>query len=341
MINQLIYIGNHLKSANPTTLDLLVSKFRKEGFKVNVYSSYKLKLWRWLHMCWGVLIAPQKALVLIDTYSTFNFYYAFSVAMLCKLRGLLYIPILHGGNLPNRLRQSPKLSHFLFGGALVNVAPSNYLFEAFHSKFKTVVIPNLLDLNQYEYQSPSFETPRLLFVRAFQDIYNPLLAVKVLHQLLQIYPQAKLGMVGPFKDDSIHKVKQYIKSNQLESAVEITGKLSKADWIKKSKAYNLFINTSKVDNTPVSVLEAMALGLGVVSTNVGGVPYIMENEKQGFLVESDDEVAMVKVITQLMENTDVAHLIRENARQKVEQFDWEVIKYKWFKVFDDVEKINL
>ena len=227
------------------------------------------------------------------------------------------------------------------GGAFINVAPSNYLFEAFHSKFKTVVIPNLLDLKQYEFQSRSFESPRLLFVRAFQNIYNPLMAVKVLHQLLYKYPQAKLGMVGPFKDDSIHEVKQYIKSNQLDAAVEITGKLSKADWIEKSKAYNLFINTSKVDNTPVSVLEAMALGLGVVSTNVGGVPHIIEHKKEGFLVNADDEVAMVKAITQLIENTDVAHSIRENARQKVEQFDWEVIKHQWIKVFEDVEQINL
>lgn len=341
MKNHLIYIGNHLKTANPTTLDLLVSKFGKEGYKVKVYSSYKFKLWRLLHMCWGVLIAPQKTLVLIDTYSTLNFYYAFSVATLCKLRSLPYMPVLHGGDLPNRLKQSPKLSHFLFDGAFVNIAPSNYLFEAFHSKFKTVLIPNLLDLKQYEFQSPSLESPSLLFVRAFQDIYNPLMAVKVLHQLLHKYPKAKLGMVGPFKDDSIHEVKRYIKSNQLESAVEITGKLSKADWIEKSKAYNLFINTSKVDNTPVSVLEAMALGLGVVSTNVGGVPHIIENKKEGFLVESDDENSMVKSITHLMENTDVAHLIRENARQKVEQFDWEVIKHKWFKIFEDVEQINL
>jgi glycosyltransferase involved in cell wall biosynthesis len=340
-VRPIIYIGNHLKGTNPTTLDLLVSKFKKEGYKVTVYSSFKSMFWRWLHMCWGVLTAPQKALVIIDTFSTLNFYYACSVAVLCKLRGLPYLPILHGGDLPKRLKRSPKLSHFLFDGALVNVAPSNYLFEAFHSQFKTVVIPNLLDLKQYKFHSRSFESPRLLFVRAFQDIYNPLMAVKVLHQLSNKYPQAKLGMVGPFKDDSIHEVKRYIKSNQLEYAIEITGKLSKADWIEKSRDYNVFINTSKVDNTPVSVLEAMALGLGVVSTNVGGVPYIIENEKNGFLVESDDEVAMVKAIANLIENTDVAYLIRKNARQKVEQFDWEVLKNKWFKVFDDVEQINI
>ena len=337
----IVYIGNHLKSANPTTLELLVSKFKMEGYKVKVYSSFRFKLWRYLHMCWGVLIAPKKTCVIIDTYSTFNFYYAISVALLCKLRNLSYIPILHGGNLPNRLKQSPKFSNFLFGGAHINIAPSKYLFEVFHTKFKTVVIPNLLDLKQYKFNSPSLETPRLLFVRAFQDIYNPLMAVKVLHQLLHKYHQAKLCIVGPFKDDSIHQVKRYIKSNQLETVVEITGKLSKTDWIKKSKDYNLFINTSKVDNTPVSVLEAMALGLVVVSTNVGGVPHIVSHKKEGYLVGSGDEIDMVKAITHLIDNMDVAHKIRENARQKVEQFDWEILKHKWFKVFDDVEKINI
>ena len=98
------------------------------------------------------------------------------------------------GDLPNRLKSSPKLSHFLFGNALVNVAPSNYLFEVFHSKFKTVVIPNLLDLKQYEFHSRSFESPRLLFVRAFPRYLQSFDGGKI-----YIIPQAKLGMIGPFK----------------------------------------------------------------------------------------------------------------------------------------------
>ena len=80
-------------------------------------------------------------------------------------------------------------------------------------------------------------------------------------------------MVGPDKDGSLEKTKQYAKEKGVLHRVRFTGGLSKTEWIELSKDYNIFINTTNVDNTPVSVMEAMALGFPVISTNVGGVPF--------------------------------------------------------------------
>ena len=108
-MKKILYIGNHLKAKNPTTLELLTKMLRNNNFKVIVYSNKSNKLLRLLDMCWGVIKHRKADYLLIDTYSTFNFYYAFFTSQLARLFSLKYIPILHGGNLPKRIENSPFL----------------------------------------------------------------------------------------------------------------------------------------------------------------------------------------------------------------------------------------
>ncbi|MEZ4795957.1 MAG: glycosyltransferase family 4 protein [Flavobacteriaceae bacterium] len=251
---------------------------------------------------------------------------------LCAWLKLPYIPILHGGNLPQRLEQSPKLCKPLFHRALVNVSPSLYLKEAFNTQGfdKVVYIPNILTIKKYPYKQRPINTIKLFWLRSFSKIYNPLLAVKVLKMLLEKGFESELIMIGPDTDGSLKQIKTFTKDHDLK--VRFTGKLSKREWITQSEHYNIFINTSNYDNTPVSVMEAMALGLPVVSTNVGGMPYLIEDRKEGLLVNPDDVEAMVKAIIELHQNQDLVKTLTSNARQKVEQLDWEVVKHLWFEV---------
>ena len=69
-----MYIGNHLKTVNPTTLDLLSELLVSIGFNVQIYSNRQSKIMRLLHMCWGVIKNKNADYLLIDTYSTVNFY---------------------------------------------------------------------------------------------------------------------------------------------------------------------------------------------------------------------------------------------------------------------------
>src|SRR5690606_41312383 len=99
-------------------------------------------------------------------------------------------------------------------------------------------------------------------------------------------------------DGSLSAAKKYAKKHDLR--VNFTGKLKKKEWIKLSAAYDIFINTSDIDNTPVSVIEAMALGLPVVSTNVGGIPYLIEEGKTGLLVAAKDPGGMSVTMISLL-----------------------------------------
>jgi glycosyltransferase involved in cell wall biosynthesis len=271
--------------------------------------------------------------VLIDTYSTQNFYYTLIISQLCRILHLDYIPILHGGNLPSRLKSNPILSRLIFSNSKYNVSPSLYLKEAFEiAGFKnTVHIPNTIKIEDYAFKAKSFDQPKLFWVRSFSKIYNPKLAVKVLKSLKKSYPDAQLCMVGPDSDGTLDDVKAL--ANTLELDVRLTGKLSKKEWREVSKDYNIFINTTNFDNTPVSVIEAMALGLPIVSTNVGGMPYLIAHKIDGLLVESNDVNQMTAAIVSLIKNPEERNILIKNARQKAESFDWKHIKSLWFDAF--------
>ena len=167
----------------------------------------------------------------------------------------------------------------------------------------------------------------MLWVRAFQELYAPLMALKTLQQLLPKYPEAELCMVGPDKDGSLQQCRAYAETHGLP--VSFPGKLSKAEWIRLSEAYDLFLNTTTVDNAPLSLTEAMALGLPVISTRVGGIPYLITEGEDGLLVPSGDAEAMAAAVIRLLEEPELAEGISVRARKKVEGYDWEVVKEQW------------
>ena len=99
---------------------------------------------------------------------------------------------------------------------------------------------------------------------------------------------------------------------------------------------DIFLNTTRVDNTPVSVLEAMACGLCIISTNVGGIPYMLEDEYDALLVPADDHAAMAKAVQRLLTEDGLAERLSGNARRKVEQFDWSNILPRWERLLTGV-----
>jgi glycosyltransferase involved in cell wall biosynthesis len=334
-MRNILYIGNNLKTktSNISSIQLLGGLLESEGFTVYYASSKRYKLVRLCDMVFSFLrYQHQVDYVVIDTYSTRNFYYALIISQLCRLFGKRYIPSLNGGNLPARLDKHPFMSTLIFKHAHVCVSPSDYLKQSFATfgYHNVKYVPNTLEFKHYKFDTKDFKTIKLLWVRSFSKIYNPLLAVAVLKNLIDKGYAAELCMVGPDADGSLKTVKTY--AAQLDVAVRFTGKLTKRKWIAIAKDYTVFINTTNFDNTPVSVIEAMALGLPVISTNVGGMPYLIDHEIDGLLVAPNNVEAMVAAILKLYDSPDFAHTLALNARLKVEQFDWEIVKRKWIDI---------
>ena len=328
---KLLYLGNKLSShgLNKTTVETLGENLLEEGFTVVSVSSKKNFFLRFLEMIWVTLTAKNISYLLIDTYSTKAFWFAFICSQIARVRKIKYIPILHGGDLPKRFKSNPKLCKTIFGNAYKNVAPSNYLKSVFEKhEFQNVIyIPNTIEVEKYNFNLREKAEPKLLWVRAFATIYNPEMAVRVLHQLQAHYPNATLTMVGPDKDGSMETTKAL--ASELNVTINFTGQLPKEAWWQLSSRHDVFINTTHFDNTPVSVMEAMALGLPVVSTNVGGIPYLVENENPALLVNDNDVEMMVSQIERLLQDEVLVKKLSLNGRQLAETWDWKKVKVLW------------
>lgn len=337
----LIYLGNQLAAhgKTPTSVETLGLKLQEIAhvWRYSDKHSQALRLVDMLRACWRHRREADAAI--IDTYSGRAFYYAWACAWLLRLLRIKYIPILHGGNLPDRLKQSPALCRQLFGSAWINVAPSGYLHHYFsEAGFRVELIPNYIELEQYPFRHRSLARPKILWVRSFHELYRPHWAIGILEQLLEKYPDTELCMVGPDKDGSLERCRKLAEGKGLADKVRFTGRLSKPDWITLSARYDIFLNTTSADNTPVSVMEAMALGMLVTTTKVGGIPWLFEDGIEGIMVAEANEEKLTNAIVEGIGQPEKAVCISRMARKKAEEWDWKVVKGKWRKVLSLNEK---
>src|SRR5690606_20156294 len=187
-MKQLLYIRNLLtqKCKTQTTIETLSENLRIEGYTVYPFSNKENKLSRLLDMFLGIIKKSRKTdYVLIDTYSTQNFYYAYLCSQLCRIVRLKYIPLLHGGNLPNRLTNNPRLSKAIFNNAYKTVSPSLYIKSEFEKEGcrNVICIPNAINVTNYPFKERNPTTVNLLSVRSLSKTYNPLLAIRLVKAL--------------------------------------------------------------------------------------------------------------------------------------------------------------
>ncbi len=331
MKRKIVYIDNFLSEhgATPTTGVTLTQLFIDEGYDVIRAGTKKNRPARLVEML-SAIIKNRDALILIATYSTSAFYFAWAGAQLCRMLGVKYIPCLHGGNLPERIKNNPVLCKQVFGHSFTNVVVSGYLQKSVEeNNWMATLIPNSISISNYPYLHRSTARPRLLWVRSFHKIYNPLLAVKIAYELNKTYNAVFLTMVGPDKDGSLDECKKLAAELNISNKVSFTGRLPQGEWVQISSAQDIFINTTNFDNLPVSVIEAMALGMPVVSTNVGGLKYLVDSGNNGILVNPASENEFVLAIKSLINDSILTSELSSRARKTAAGFDVENVMELW------------
>ena len=338
---KILYIGNFLESCGktPPPANLLLQHW-KNNIHVKKVSSLRLLFFRLMHMIGSVLWGKFKGidLLIVDVFSSNAFWYAFIVTELGHCLRIPFILALHGGELPRRFGNTPKISKRLMLRSSAIVSPSTYLqhhAQTFSGKLVNV-IANPIQINQYKNVHKQYVNIHLLWVRSFHQVYRPEMAINVCKILKNVWPNIQLTMIGPDKDGSLDKVRRHADSIGLSGNVHFKGLMSKAEWIKESEKANIFINTTSVDNTPVSVIEALALGLPVVSTCVGGIPYLLTHEENALLVEAGNENEMGEAITRIMFDVELRNKLIRNGRALAEKMDIVKVSEQWKVLINEV-----
>ncbi len=333
-----LLVGNFLSGRGRcrSICEELAARLPQAGCPVVTTSSKRAK---WLRLADMVTTTwrrrHQFAVAQIDVFSGPAFFWAEAAAAALALAGKPYILTLHGGNLPRFANEHPERVRRLLQSSAAVTTPSRYLMERLSSYRDDIrFIPNGVDVGSYAPRPQAAAGPRLVWLRAFHRIYNPSLAVRTLALLTPRWPDAHLTMAGPDKGDgSLQAARRLASDLDVARHVQFRGAIPKRDVPALLAEGDIFLNTTDVDNAPVTVVEAMATGLCVVSTNVDGIPFLVDDERDGLLVPPDDAEAMAGAVRRVLEDQALAARLSHNARRKAEQLDWSWIVGEWRRLF--------
>jgi glycosyltransferase involved in cell wall biosynthesis len=277
---------------------------------------------------------------IVDVYSGRAFLWADAVSRLLQRLRCPFILVLHGGNLPHMASKSAARVAGCLARADAVTAPSSYLRDRLRQCREDIqVLPNGVDLDRCVYQPRRHLAPRLVWLRALHAVYNPVMAIETLASIKPRFPEASLTLIGPDKGDgTLQAVRRAVARCGLEKDVQLMGGVDKQDVPNCLQAGDVFLNTTHVDNTPVSVLEAMACGIPVVSTDVGGIPYLLRNGRDALLVPAGDVTAMAAGVERLLLDPETAAELSAQGRVAVEPFRWPIVIAQWMELIDRVAR---
>ena len=312
--------------------------FSNEGYSVISASSKLNRVLRLIEII-DTVIRNRKAIdvLIVEVYSGMNFVVADIVGRIPRFFGLPTIFVLHGGNLPQFTKRYSSWTKRVLARADKLVAPSKFLKRELQELGPPIeVIGNVVSLGDYPFQLRKSAAPKLLWMRSFHDIYNPRMAVTVFGSIKEKYPDAGLVMAGVDKGLE-PEIKKMVKEMGLQDAVRFPGFLDQEAKVREFSNADIFLNTNRIDNMPVSVLEACAMGLPVVATCVGGIPDLIQNGENGLLVPDGDVEGMVCAIDSLLKNPELTERLSVNGHKLAEKSSWENVRTKWEELFQEIQ----
>lgn len=211
------------------------------------------------------------------------------------------------------------------------VVPSEYLQKVFaRSGYRARVIRNVVDASAFRYRERPRLQPRLLSTRNLEPHYRVDNTLRAFALLKARYPEATLTVAGYGSEEG--RLRR-LAASLATDGIRFVGLVEPPAMALLYDEADIFVNSSEVDNQPVSVLEAFAAGLPVVSTGTGDLAAMVRHGETGLLVPPGDPAAMVNAVRKLLEDPGRALLIARRARQEVERYAWSQVRKAWAAVY--------
>jgi len=193
-------------------------------------------------------------------------------------------------------------------------------------------VPNIIDLSLFHPPKARQGEVHLVVTRNLEEIYDISTAIRAFHKIRAQHVSARLTIAGsgPCRGDLERLCREL---GLLPPSVTFTGRLDNAQIAELYRCADLLLNPSRVDNMPISLLEAMASGVPIVTTNVGGIPYLVEHDKTALLVAPQNPEAMAEAALRVLADPDLAKGLRGAGLLVAQQYAWERVRSQWMGVY--------
>jgi glycosyltransferase involved in cell wall biosynthesis len=250
--------------------------------------------------------------------------------LVAKLRGNKTLIHYHSGEARDHL-QGSRIARYILRRVDKIVTPSAYLVDVFREfGLKAEPIPNVVDFSQFHYRERKPLRPRLVCTRGFHPYYCVDVVVKAFAAVRTEIPEATLDLVGGGPLEA--EIRGLVSALNLQG-VNFCGVASRGAIGKYYDGADVFINASRLDNMPVSVLEAYASGIPVITTSPEGMNYLVKDEETGLLSPVGDATALAANIIRVLRDQQLAAQLISGGLQKMEQFRWDVVQQQWLNTY--------
>ncbi|MBK9234551.1 MAG: glycosyltransferase family 4 protein [Rhodoferax sp.] len=255
---------------------------------------------------------------------------ALPALVIARWRGVATIVNYRGGNADPFFATAPAHVLRTLASSSLRVTPSAYLLRVFRKHgLDAIVIPNIIDLSRFGLASArtSLTAPQLIVTRNLEPIYDIPTAIRAFAKLRGAYPAARLTVAGsgPEREALLALSREL----GVADAVVFAGRIANADIASLYASADLMLNPSTVDNMPISILEALACGVPVVSTDAGGIPDMVSHDVSALLVPIGDADAMAAAAMHILAHPEKAATLRAAGLDEVGRYAWPRVKSMW------------
>jgi len=237
----------------------------------------------------------------------------------------------HSGEAQDHLDRWGPLVHPWLRLADEVVVPSPYLARAFEGHgHRPRIIHNVVDTARFRYRVRSRPSARLLCARNLDAYYRVDTVLRAFALVRARRPEATLTVAGHGREE---RPLRRLAADLGEQGIRFAGKVAPESMPLLYDEADVFVNCSVVDNQPVSVLEAFAAGLPVVTTPAGGIPDMVRHEETGLLVPAEDPVATANAVDALLAHPERAATLAARARREVEGYTWPRVREAWMSAY--------
>lgn len=212
------------------------------------------------------------------------------------------------------------------------IVPSNYLVELFAEYgFEAQSIYNFVNIENFKFRQRDQLRPIFFSNRSLEELYNIPCILRAFSIIQAKYTDAKLIVAG--SGDQQEKLENYAKELQLKN-VEFVGSVGQERMAEMYGEIDIYLNSPNTDNMPGSIIECYASGVPIITTDAGGIPYILEHAKTGLMVNINDHEALAKEAMRLLEDNALAQSIIKNGHDASRKFSWENVRTEWLSVYE-------
>ena len=325
-MSKILLISNYRSGVGGISgqVEILQRKLREEGHTVDIFNTkasplQRLALFRKLRK-----VGKAYEVFHIHCCSDWGFLPAVVGVSVGRRLGNRIVLTYHGGGGEQFFERHPKLVRHYLTRTDQNIVLSGFLAQVFNRfQLPYTIIPNIIELDTTLFRQREILKPNFICTRAHEELYNIPCILHAFSKLQDSLSEATLTLVG---GGSLHGELMQISDNLELKNVTFTGRVDNSEIYRHLDRADILLSAPKVDNMPVSLLEAMNAGLLVISSRVGGVPFIIEEGRTGILFESDNSDELAEKMRLSIDNQENSKSIIQQARHAVDTYRWENIK---------------